>query len=89
MQKIVDKIYQERGKHIDMIIRCGNVSRGLKSVAKKVSAAVIFIGTKGVRGIQNYTGSHALKRIMDSSIPFRYCSSSSKKALAIFFSVPN
>ncbi len=70
MQRIVAKVYQERGKHIDMIIRCGSVSRGLKLVAKKVSAAVIFIGTQGVRGIQNYTGSHALKTIVDSSIPF-------------------
>ncbi len=70
LQKIVDRVYQKRGKHIDMIVRCGNISQGLKSVAEEVSAAVIFVGTKGVRGIQYFTGSHALKTIMDSTIPF-------------------
>jgi nucleotide-binding universal stress UspA family protein len=70
LQKIVDRVYQNRGKHIEMIVRSGNVSQGLKSVAKEVSAAVIFIGTQGVKGIQNYIGSHVLKTIMDSPIPF-------------------
>jgi len=70
LQKIVDRVYQNRGKHIEMIVRCGNVSQGLKSVAEEVSAAVIFIGTQGVKGIQNYTGSHVLKTILDSPIPF-------------------
>ncbi|MFT5749465.1 MAG: nucleotide-binding universal stress UspA family protein [Ancylomarina sp.] len=70
MQKIVDRVYQNRGKHIEMIVRCGSVSLGLKAVAKEVSAAIIFIGTHGVKGIQNYTGSNALKTIMDSPIPF-------------------
>ena len=70
MQKIVDRVYQDKGKVVEMIVRCGDVSHDLKLIAKEVSAAVVFIGTHGVKGIQNYTGSNALKIIMDSSIPF-------------------
>lgn len=70
MQKIVDQVYQNKGKHIEMIVRRGSVSQDLKSVAKEVSAAVVFIGTKSVKGIQNYTGSSTLKTIIDSTIPF-------------------
>ena len=70
MQKIVDRVYENKGKHIEIIIRRGRVSRGLKAVAKEVSAVVVFIGTQKVKGIQNYTGSKALKMIMRSSVPF-------------------
>ncbi|MGZ2369013.1 universal stress protein [Ancylomarina sp. YFZ004] len=70
LQKVVDQVYQSRGKHIDMMVRHGNVSEGLCSAAKEISAAVIFIGTHGVQGIQNYIGSHVMRIIMDSPIPF-------------------
>ncbi|RRG24651.1 universal stress protein [Ancylomarina euxinus] len=70
LQKVVDQVYQSRGKHIEMMVRHGNVSEGLSSAAKEISAAVIFIGTHGVQGIQNYIGSHVLRIIMDSAIPF-------------------
>ncbi|MDE5424068.1 universal stress protein [Ancylomarina sp. DW003] len=70
LQKEVDNLYKSRGKRIDMLVRLGSVSSDLKSVAEEISAAVIFIGTHGVKGIQNYIGSHVLKIIMDSIIPF-------------------
>jgi len=70
LKKEVDRVYHRTGKHIDIMVRSGNVSDGLSSAAKEISAAVIFIGTQGVQGIQNYVGSHVLKTIMNSTIPF-------------------
>ncbi|WP_372640896.1 universal stress protein [Ancylomarina sp.] len=70
LHEVVDRVYQNRGKHVDMMVRQGIVSEGLSSAAKEISAAVIFIGTRGVQGIQNYIGSHVLRTIMDSPIPF-------------------
>ena len=70
LKKEVDQVYQRTGKHIDIMVRSGNVSDGLSSAAKEISAAVIFIGTHGVQGIQNFIGSHVLRTIIDSPIPF-------------------
>lgn len=70
LYKEVDRVYQSRGKRIGMMVRHGNVTEGLSSAALEISAAVIFIGTHGVKGIQYLTGSHVLKTIKDSPIPF-------------------
>jgi len=70
LQKVINRIFQSKGKRIGMIIRHGNVSEGLSHAAKEVSAAVIFIGTHGVKGMQKYIGSHVLKTILYSTIPF-------------------
>jgi len=70
LQKEVDQIYQKTGKRVDMMLRVGSVSSGLKAAAREISAAVVFIGTQGVKGIQNYVGSHVLKTIANSVIPF-------------------
>ena len=70
LREEVERVYKKTGKQIDMIVRSGRVSEGLSSVAEEISAAVIFIGTHGVQGIQNYTGSHVLKTILSSTVPF-------------------
>ncbi|RXQ87613.1 universal stress protein [Ancylomarina salipaludis] len=70
LQREVDHIYHTRGKRVDMMVRVGSVSSGLKAAAIEISAEVVFIGTHGVRGIQNYVGSHVLKTITNSVIPF-------------------
>jgi len=70
LKRVVDKVYQKKGKHLKMIVRAGNITSGLRAAAKEASASVIFIGTHGVKGIQNYIGSNTLKIILDSVIPF-------------------
>jgi len=70
LKKVVAKVYQEKGKHLKMMVRAGKITSGLRAAAIEVSAAVIFIGTHGVKGIQNYIGSNTLKIILNSVIPF-------------------
>jgi len=70
LQNEVDRVYRETGKCINMMVRVGKVASGLRAAAIEISATIIFIGTQGVKGIQNLIGSNTLKIILDSVIPF-------------------
>lgn len=55
---------------INTHIRIGNIFDDIGDAASELGAKFIIMGTHGMKGLQHITGSHALKVITHSSIPF-------------------
>jgi nucleotide-binding universal stress UspA family protein len=51
-------------------VRVGNIFDDIGDYASEVKADLIFMGTHGATGWQHITGSHALKVITHSTVPF-------------------
>jgi nucleotide-binding universal stress UspA family protein len=52
------------------IVRVGNIFDDIGDAASELGVSLIFMGTHGASGWQKITGSHALKVITNSSVPF-------------------
>jgi nucleotide-binding universal stress UspA family protein len=48
----------------------GKVQEAIRTVASEQNTTLIVMKTDGVKGLQKYTGSHAMKIVAGSSIPF-------------------
>ena len=55
---------------VHVIVRIGNIFDDIGDVAKEIGAGYIVMGTHGVTGMQKIMGSHALKVISHSDVPF-------------------
>ena len=55
---------------LEASVRIGNIFDDIGDAAKEVQAEMIFMGTHGAKGWQRITGSHALKVITHSEVPF-------------------
>jgi len=55
---------------VKSIGRKGNIFEDIGDVASEIKASLIVMGTHGLRGFQFLTGSHALKVITNSKVPF-------------------
>lgn len=55
---------------ITPIVRIGNIFDDIGNVASEHNAQLIFMGTHGQHGWQHITGSHALRVITNSTVPF-------------------
>lgn len=53
-----------------IIVRIGNIFEDIGDVASEISAGYIVMGTHGAKGMQKIMGSHALKVISHSKVPF-------------------
>lgn len=62
-----DKKY---GVNTHSIVRIGNIFEDIGDVASEIGAGYIVMGTHGARGMQKIMGSHALKVISHSKVPF-------------------
>lgn len=70
LQEIVDRAKKRSGLEVFPIVRIGNIFEDIDSAANELEAAMIVMGTHGLRGMQFLTGSRALKIVTQSSIPF-------------------
>lgn len=68
----LNEIVSAAGSTIKIIptVRVGNIFDDIGDFAAEVHAELIFMGTHGQHGWQHITGSHALKVITHSTIPF-------------------
>jgi nucleotide-binding universal stress UspA family protein len=78
----IAKANQALGKEIELaksinedidvksIVRVGNIFDDIGDAASELNVSLIFMGTHGASGWQKITGSHALKVITNSSVPF-------------------
>jgi len=55
---------------VSSIVRIGNIFDDIGQAASEIGAQLIIMGTHGASGWQKVVGSHALKVITNSSIPF-------------------
>lgn len=60
----------DAGVTIETMVRIGNIFDDIGDTASEMDAELIFMGTHGASGWQKITGSHALKVITHSTVPF-------------------
>jgi nucleotide-binding universal stress UspA family protein len=70
LQSAADDIASKNGVKANIIVRVGNIFEDIGDVAAEINASLIIMGTHGVKGFQHITGSHALKVITNSKVPF-------------------
>lgn len=68
--KEIVKRYQNEDVEIVPKVRMGNIFEDIGNFASEHHAELIFMGTHGASGWQHIAGSHALKVITNSSVPF-------------------
>jgi len=54
----------------EAIVRSGNIFTTITDVANEVGAKMVFMGTHGIKGMQKFLGSWALKVIAHTKVPF-------------------
>jgi nucleotide-binding universal stress UspA family protein len=70
LQAEADKISASHNVEISYIVRVGNIFEDIGDAAAENHAQLIFMGTHGAKGWQHVTGSHAMKVVTNSSVPF-------------------
>ena len=67
-QKIAHEM--EGSVPVKTMIRIGNIFNDIGDAAAEINASLIIMGTHGASGWQKVAGSHALKVVTNSSVPF-------------------
>ena len=70
LTKIVEQTDNKYGINTHVIVRIGNIFDDIGDVATEIGAGYIVMGTHGATGMQKIMGSHALKVISHSKVPF-------------------
>ena len=70
LNTIVENADNKYGVNTHVIVRIGNIFDDIGDVASEIGAGYIVMGTHGARGMQKIMGSHALKVISHSKVPF-------------------
>jgi nucleotide-binding universal stress UspA family protein len=69
LKDVIDSVDNE-GVSIHPAVRVGNIFEDIGDFAAEHNAQLIFMGTHGAHGLQHILGSHALKVITNSTVPF-------------------
>jgi nucleotide-binding universal stress UspA family protein len=66
------KVIIDKKSEVELVpsVRVGNIFEDIGDFAAEHHAELIFMGTHGIKGWQQITGSHALKVITHSEVPF-------------------
>lgn len=70
LDNIVEKYNNSFGIIFQGVIQKGNIFSAISRYANKNKAAMVIMGTHGLKGLQKITGSWALKVITGSKVPF-------------------
>lgn len=70
LTKIAKDAENNFGVKVSPIVRIGNIFEDIGDVASEIGAGYIVMGTHGARGMQKIMGSHAIKVISHSKVPF-------------------
>jgi len=70
LNAIVEAADSKYGMNTHSIVRIGNIFDDIGDVASEIGAGYIVMGTHGATGMQKIMGSHALKVISHSNVPF-------------------
>lgn len=69
-QKQVEDISQKHDFDFQGIVLTGSIFKVIASYANDSDALMVIMGTHGMKGLQKFTGSWALKVIVGSTVPF-------------------
>ncbi len=70
LNKIVEQTDSKYDVNTHVIVRIGNIFDDIGDVASEIGAGYIVMGTHGAKGMQKIMGSHALRVISHSKVPF-------------------
>ena len=79
LHSVIEKFAGE-GVNLQPNVRIGSIFEDIGSFAAEHQAELIFMGTHGAHGWQHITGSHALKVVTSSQVPFIIVQEKSVKA---------
>jgi nucleotide-binding universal stress UspA family protein len=79
LHNVIEKFAGE-GVNLQPNVRIGSIFEDIGSFAAEHQAELIFMGTHGAHGWQHITGSHALKVVTSSQVPFIIVQEKSVKA---------
>ena len=65
-----EMVKEEYGKDIEITARLGTIFEDIGDLAEELDAALVIMGTHGMRGLQFITGSRALRIVTSASTPF-------------------
>jgi nucleotide-binding universal stress UspA family protein len=78
----IKKYKSQFGVEISSIVREGSIFTSISEIVDEVDANLVIMGTHGMKGLQKFTGSWALKVIVGSSAPFLVVQAPPSAALA-------
>lgn len=67
---VSETIFEKFGVQIQVLVRTGNLFKTIHEVADEVNARIMIMGTHGIKGMQKFTGSFAIKIIENARVPF-------------------
>ena len=67
---ICKKITEQNSIGTSFLVKAGNIFTEITNVIEETDALIAFMGTHGMKGLQKFTGSWALKVITGSKAPF-------------------
>lgn len=70
LEKIIEKQSLPEGVNLSPLVKTGNFLEDTGNFAKEEKAQLVIMGTHGALGLQKVFGSHAMKVIRSSEIPF-------------------
>lgn len=70
LQEIVDTSKSEHGVDLNTIVREGSIFTAITDIVEEFDANLVIMGTHGMKGMQKFTGSWALKVIAGTEAPF-------------------
>jgi len=70
LQPVIDKVKKEYGVEIGTLVREGSIFNAISDLAEEFDATLVIMGTHGMKGMQKFTGSWALKVIAGTEAPF-------------------
>lgn len=70
LTKTAEDAEKKLSVNFHIIVRIGNIFDDIGDVASEITAGVIVMGTHGAKGMQKIMGSHAIKVISNSKVPF-------------------
>lgn len=70
LAEIATETKQKYGVEIGVIVREGSIFTAISDIAEEVDASLVIMGTHGIKGMQKFTGSWALKVIAGTEAPF-------------------
>jgi nucleotide-binding universal stress UspA family protein len=71
LQNLSDDVFSKSGIETSVLVRRGDFHEGIGEIAEECNATMVVMGTKGVHGLQRWTGSNAMKVIRNTKdIPY-------------------
>jgi nucleotide-binding universal stress UspA family protein len=70
LETIKSAVKNDHNTNVEIHVKMGNIFDGIGEAARELNARMIIMGTHGVKGFQHITGSHAIKVITNSEVPF-------------------